>query len=47
MESFYRAFKRELVQDAGYDNPEQARHIYLNTLNSTTIQSEFIQRSDG
>lgn len=25
MESFYRTLKRELVQDANYDNPEQAR----------------------
>lgn len=25
MESFYRTLKRELVQDADYDNPEQAR----------------------
>ena len=25
MESFYRTLKRELVQDAHYDNPEQAR----------------------
>ena len=24
MESFYRTLKRELVQDADYDNPEQA-----------------------
>ena len=25
MESFYRTLKRELVQDAHYENPEQAR----------------------
>ena len=25
MESFYRTLKRELVQDANYDDPEQAR----------------------
>lgn len=25
MESFYRTLKRELVHDANYDNPEQAR----------------------
>jgi putative transposase len=25
MESFYRTLKRELVQDANYDNPEQAK----------------------
>lgn len=25
MESFYRTLKRELVQDANYDNPQQAR----------------------
>jgi hypothetical protein len=25
MRSFYRALKKELVQDADYDNPEQAR----------------------
>lgn len=25
IESFYRILKRELVQDANYDNPEQAR----------------------
>ena len=38
MESFYRTLKRELVQDAGYDNPEQARQeifqyieLYYNT----------------
>ena len=43
MKSFYRTLKRELVQDAGYDNPEQARQKYSNILNSTTTQSEFIQ----
>ena len=38
MESFYRTLKRELVQDAHYDNPEQARQdifryieLYYNT----------------
>ena len=38
MESFYRTLKRELVQDAHYDNPEQARmdifkyiELYYNT----------------
>ncbi len=38
MESFYRTLKRELVQDANYDNPEQARmdifkyiELYYNT----------------
>ena len=38
MESFYRTLKRELVQDAKYDNPEQARmdifkyiELYYNT----------------
>ena len=38
MESFYRTLKRELVQDASYDNPEQARQeifkyieLYYNT----------------
>ena len=38
MEPFYRALKRELVQDAGYGNPEQARQgifqyveLYYNT----------------
>lgn len=38
MESFYRILKRELVQDAHYDNPEQAREdifsyieLYYNT----------------
>jgi len=38
MESFYRTLKRELVQDANYDNPEQARQdifkyieLYYNT----------------
>jgi len=38
MESFYRTLKKELVQDAGYDNPEQARQeifqyieLYYNT----------------
>ena len=38
MESFYRTLKRELVQDACYDNPEQARQeifqyieLYYNT----------------
>lgn len=38
MESFYRTLKRELVQDAYYDNPEQARQdifryieLYYNT----------------
>ena len=38
MESFYRTLKRELVQDAHYENPEQARQdifryieLYYNT----------------
>ena len=38
MESFYRTLKRELIQDAHYDNPEQARQeifryieLYYNT----------------
>ena len=38
MESFYQTLKRELVQDAHYDNPEQARmdifkyiELYYNT----------------
>ena len=38
MESFYRTLKRELVQDASYDSPEQARQeifqyieLYYNT----------------
>ncbi|MPM08022.1 hypothetical protein SDC9_54334 [bioreactor metagenome] len=30
MESFYRTLKRELVQDANYDNPEQARQDIFN-----------------
>jgi len=38
MKSFYRTLKREFVQDANYDNPEQARmdifkyiELYYNT----------------
>lgn len=38
MESFYRTLKRELVQDADYDNPEQARmdiYKYIETYYNT------------
>jgi hypothetical protein len=42
MESFYHTLNRELVQDANYDNPEQARMEFSNILNFTTILREFI-----
>lgn len=47
MESFYRTLKRELVQDAHYDNPDQARQDIFSYIESTTTLSGSIQHSVG
>lgn len=41
-ESFYPTLKRKLVQDASYDNPEQALMDILNILNFITTLRKFI-----
>ena len=47
MESFYRTLKRELVQDADYDNPEQARMDIFKYIETYYIPNGFILRWAG
>jgi len=41
MESFYRTLKRELIQDANYDNPEQARMDLFKTPVFSSQQKQY------
>jgi hypothetical protein len=42
MDSFYRALNRELVQDANYDNPEQAHMEIFKYIETYFLPVHFI-----